>query len=136
MTYARVAAILVLFHLALLSCSSDAGRDAIEWVDLDRGICVVLGDRNGELSLRLARETELLIYLQLETSEEFNEVSCRIDEEGLFGVRVFLEEGALSRIHLADNLADRVLVVEDAVERTSPTEVLQGSPSPGQGISR
>jgi len=90
-------------------------KDAIlERIGVSRGICVVLGDPKCELALQLARESELLIYAQFPRAEDM-ETACRVtDAAGLYGTRIFIEKGPLTRLHLADNLADALIAVGEA----------------------
>jgi outer membrane protein assembly factor BamB len=81
---------------------------------ISRGLCVVLGDAQGELALRLAKQTELLIYTQWPKPEDAEKFRRLVDAQGLYGTRIYVEQGAFSRLHLADNLADLVLATGDA----------------------
>jgi len=125
MRNAGIASVLGCCLLSLSTCSTDTDQFSTERVDLNRGICAVLGDKRCQVSLQLAMETDLLLYLQLEEREEVVRASSTIDAAGFFGTRVFIEEGDLGQIHLADNLADRVLVMGEALDRVSREEVLR-----------
>ena len=81
---------------------------------VQRGLAVVLGDASGETTLRLAAETELLLYLQLPRAEDVDRVRRAADARGLYGRRVFVDRGPLSQLVLADNLADVVIATGDA----------------------
>lgn len=76
----------------------------------DRGICVVLGDSQGEFSRELARQSEWRVYQQSPDAAEL--LTCRreADSAGLLGTRVFVQQGPWSHLNLADNLADAVIV--------------------------
>ncbi|MEK7995353.1 MAG: PQQ-binding-like beta-propeller repeat protein, partial [Planctomycetota bacterium] len=97
---------------------------SLDDIGVTRGICVVLGDGRCELALKLARDSDLLIYVQLLPQRDIEQARRIADEAGLYGTRVFVEQGPLTKIHLADNLADAVVVllkipddVEDEVLR-------------------
>ena len=79
-----------------------------------KGICVVLGDRKCELAIELARQGELLIYVQLPRSEDVETARKILDDAGLYGTQVFVEQGALTHLHLADNIADVVIAAAPA----------------------
>jgi outer membrane protein assembly factor BamB len=83
----------------------------IQHVGSPRGLCVVVGDTNCVLARELARESELLIYVQLSDAGEVDAARRAVDAAGLYGTRVFVERGASSRLHLADNLADSLVAV-------------------------
>jgi len=93
-------------------------------IGVTRGICVLLGDIDGKLAISLAQESELLIYLQLTSTEDLQAVRQIIDSAGYYGTRIFVEKGAYSRVHLADNLADALIVV-DSETKISESEVLR-----------
>ena len=103
----------ILFCLPLI-CSADQNKPILERIGVTRGICVVLGDRKCELALELARQSELLIYVQLQDAKDVENARRIADEAGFYGRRIFVEKGALAKIHLADNLADAVVVVGKA----------------------
>ena len=84
-------------------------------IDVPRGICVVLGDSNCDLALDLARRSELLVYVQLPLNEDLETARRTVDAAGFYGTRIFIEKGDLSHIHMADNLADIIVAVNDAV---------------------
>ncbi|MCL5743478.1 MAG: PQQ-binding-like beta-propeller repeat protein [Acidobacteria bacterium] len=74
-----------------------------------------MGDRNCETAVQLARQTELLIYVQLETAEQVDAARRAADREGFYGNRIWVDKGPLSKVQLADDLAD-VLVADGAAE--------------------
>ncbi|HCO93250.1 MAG TPA: hypothetical protein DIU00_04740, partial [Phycisphaerales bacterium] len=65
------------------------GRSILDRIDVKRGICVVLGDAECERALQLARQSELLIYLQLPRAEDVQAAREIADEAGLYGKRIF-----------------------------------------------
>ncbi len=88
----------------------------LEKIGVTKGICVVLGDASCEVALELARRSELLIYVQLPRSEEV-EAACRlVDQAGFYGTRIVIEKGKTTTLHLADNLADAVIVLGGAAD--------------------
>jgi len=86
-------------------------RSLLEQIGVTRGICVVLGDNGCERALQLAGNSELLIYLQLPSAEDVRATREIADEAGLYGNRIFIEEGSLKHLHLADNLADALIAI-------------------------
>ena len=74
---------------------------------------------------RWRRNSELLIYVQLQRREDV-ESACRIvDDAGFYGTRIFVEKGSLTRLHLADNLADVLIAVGKTASKISETEALR-----------
>jgi outer membrane protein assembly factor BamB len=93
-------------------------------IGVTRGICVVLGDTKCELALKLARQSELLIYVQLPQAKDVETARKAADVAGLYGTRIFVEKGNLARLHLADNIADALVAVGDAT-KISKAEALR-----------
>ena len=108
------------------------GKPVLEKIGVTRGICVVLGDAKCKVALELARSSELLVYVQLPQDGDM-EKACRVvDDAGFYGTRIFIERGGsgvrgrgsgVSRqeLHLADNLADAVVVVGDTSDERRET---------------
>ncbi len=123
----RLGFILVFFGV----CRGLAGAAAADDVDavlprlgVTRGLCVVLGDAKGELAVKLARASELLIYVQLPRSENVAAVRRAAADAGLYGTRIYVAQGNLTPLYLADNLADALIAIGDAAD-VSDAEVLR-----------
>lgn len=93
---------------------------------LKKDICVVLGLPGGSpagLLQDIAMENDLLLYCQLPDPEVAETVRRAAEARGWLGKRVFVEEGSLDRIGVADNLAG-ALFISPAVRRMiRPNEV-------------
>ena len=104
--------------LAVLNVSfapaADKAGEVLGRIGVKRGICVVLGEPTCELALALARNSELLVYVQLPRQEEVVRARRTVAAAGLYGTRVYVEKGAPAKLHLADNVADAVIAVGDA----------------------
>jgi len=99
----------------LQAAEADANaRQVIQNLGINRGICVLLDQDPAKLAVALARQSELTVYVQLPTSEATAAVQSQVDAAGLLGTRVYVETGPWSHIHLADNLADAVVVMPEA----------------------
>ncbi len=96
----------------------------LESIGVKRGICVLLGDPTCKLALELARESELLIYVQLPQAKNVEKVRKVADDAGFYGTRIFVDKGPLKRLHLADNIADAIVAVGRA-KRVPEAEVLR-----------
>jgi outer membrane protein assembly factor BamB len=102
--------------LALPSGMPSGKTDSIlDKIGVTRGICVVPGDTKCELALKLARQSELLIYVQLKGEGDVERARKAADASGFYGTRIFVEKGNLTRIHLADNIADALVAAGDSV---------------------
>ena len=115
----------ILFCWPLVSMAKQ-NQPILERIGVTRGICVVLGDRVCEYALELARDSELLIYVQLRRAEDVEKARRIADEAGLYGTRIFIEKGSLTmtRLHLADNVADAAIVLFK-VPKNTEAEVLR-----------
>ena len=107
----------------VFSCFNQDHTGVIGSPASSRGIAVVLGDTSGEFCLRLAQETEQLIYLQLEKQEDVAAVRRKIDAAGYYGSRIWVEKGSHDHLYLADNLADAVLTPENQRVEVSVSEI-------------
>lgn len=67
------------------------------------------GDRGCKLALSLARESELMLYVQFADAAEVETARRRAFDAGFYGTRIFVERGPTDRLHLADNVADAVI---------------------------
>ena len=97
---------------------ADKTQELLNHVDVQQGLCVLLGEQNGELAVELAQKTELTVYVQSVLQEDVRAARQTADDAGLLGTRVYVEQGNWSRIHLADNLADTVVVNGSAKSNT------------------
>jgi len=105
---------LVLGWFVLGAAARAQPPDAAEVLKLagrDRGICALLGDRDCRLAIALARSSQLTLFVQLPDADQ-SAAACRAaDEAGLYGLRVFVDQGTPARIGLADNVADCVVLL-------------------------
>lgn len=110
-------------------------RDLLGKIGVSNGICVVLGDPQCDLAIRLAKASDLLLYLQLPDDEDVQTASRAADEAGLYGNRIFVEKGALSHLHLADNMAD-ALVAQGSARGLKKAEALRVLRPEGKALVR
>jgi len=94
----------------------------LEKIDVTRGICVVLGDAEGELAVELARDSELLIYVQSPRVKDVETIRKAADDAGFYGTRIFVDKGPFKNLNLADNVADAVVAV-GGMKRYSEAEI-------------
>jgi len=96
----------------------------IDKMNITRGICVVLGDKGCKLALDLVRNSELTIFVQLEDAVDMQSARQAVDDAGFYGTRIYVEQGKPTRIHLANNIADALVVLGD-VSGLSKAEALR-----------
>lgn len=113
---------------SITSLRGGEGPDgALAALGLERGICAVFGEGTGEVALRLARREGLLVYTQLEDPGAVARLRAAAEAAGLGPERFQADEGSLRRIHLADDVADAVIVSGDgsAVSEAEALRVLR-----------
>jgi outer membrane protein assembly factor BamB len=88
-------------------------QERIEQMKTKRGLCVLLGKVDAVVLSQAVRESEWLFYLQPPDAKTVQSLRDRFAREGVLGRRVYVEQGSDAQIHLADNLADLVLVSEN-----------------------
>jgi outer membrane protein assembly factor BamB len=81
-----------------------------------QGICVVAGPRALEVAMPLARQTKLLVYAQIPDAAAVARARRSAHAAGLYGHRLFIEQGPSSAIHLADNVADLLIAYPNETE--------------------
>jgi len=96
----------------------------LERLGVNSGICVVLGDPSCELAIKMARESDLLIYVQLHNFEEVDHARRKVEAAGLNATHLQISQGDLSHLHLADNVADALIAV-GTTSKLSEAEVLR-----------
>ncbi len=88
-------------------------------------LCVVLGDTELKLALRLTKgNPQLLIYTQMPEAEDVDKARQKAAAAGQYGKQIYVEKGDLTRLHLADNIADALIVIDKKTE-ISEVEVLR-----------
>jgi len=122
---------------ARLATGADAApspQSILRQLDSPRGICVVVGDREARQTIALARASELTLYVQLDDAGDVVVARRTAEAAGLLNRRVYVEHGSAARLHLADNLADLVVPLGDALERVPRAEVLRVLRPGGKGL--
>lgn len=100
---------------ALLAGEEPLHAWLLDHVPKSGGICVLLDPQPAEAAIALAGRQDLVIYCQLPSDSQVAAARKRVDQAGLLGTRIYVEKGSWSHIHLADNLADVVVVSRDAL---------------------
>lgn len=103
--------------------TAQEGKALLEKVGTSRGLCAVLGD--ADLALELARASELMVYVQSPDRKQVDAIRKAAESAGLLGKRVFVQQGRWDHLHLADNLADAVILRGDAIDGTKRDDLLR-----------
>jgi len=119
---------LLIIVLAMLCLSraqaNERAGSVLEKIGVTRGICMLVGDADCDLAIALAARSELVFYVQLTRAREVTDACRAADEANLLGTRIFLGKGSPKKLHLADNIAD-ALVVANEKARVSRNEALR-----------
>ena len=101
--------------------------DDLNRIEIQRGIVCLfdLPDGNPQSIIDVANTTELTTYFQSSDARQVNAVRKSADAAGVLGTRVFAAQGSLDSIHLADNLADTLIVASTAINQVSDKEMLR-----------
>jgi len=100
-------------------------QTVLDQLDPLKGICAILGDPEARLAVDLARASELVVYVQLDDAKAVDAARRSADAAGLLNSRVYVEQGGGDSLHLADNLADVVIVFDKAASGDIEKEVLR-----------
>ena len=98
--------------------------ELLDKIGISRGICVVLGDACDKVAMDLARASDLLVYVQVANAEQATAARQAAEAMGLDATQLQIEQGDPSRLHLASNLAN-VVVVLGAESPTTESEILR-----------
>ena len=107
---------------------ADATDVALKKAGIRKGICVAVGLPEAvgpEFVTGLANKSDLLIYFHASDCAEATAVRQAAEREDLLGKRVFVDCGDRKSIHLADNLADVVLVAPSAARSVVKEDLLR-----------
>ena len=106
----------VLFAAVVQSVVADEknyGQEVLDKLGVKRGICVVLDDPQCKTALGLAKNSELIVYVQVRKADDLQSARRAADAAGMYGTRIFVDKGKSTKIHLADNLADALVATGD-----------------------
>ncbi len=101
-------------------------EDALARIDAKRGLVCLAGLPEGDpgFPVKLANAAELTLFVQSADRDQIRAVQQSAEKAGLLGSRIFAATGSLDSLHLADNLADAVLIAPDVADAV-PEEQLR-----------
>jgi outer membrane protein assembly factor BamB len=107
--------ITLVFISFILGCGKPIEID-IEKITVKKGVCAIVGmpENRSESIIKLAKQSNLLIFFQTPDAKDILEMRKAAEAAGLLGKQIFVGQGALNKIHLADNLADVVFIEKSA----------------------
>jgi outer membrane protein assembly factor BamB len=87
------------------------------------GIIAVLNDPQASLAIGLAQQSELIVYLHLNSSDDLSAVQTVLDSLGYYGTRIYVEKDRNSTLPFAENFLDAV--VSQTTPAVSQNEMLR-----------
>ncbi|MDK1031339.1 MAG: hypothetical protein QGD94_04980, partial [Planctomycetia bacterium] len=123
-----------LLSAAAATAAGPSAKQIVATIGAPRGIVAILGDTKAELALKLANGSELTVYVQLADAKDTEVARRAADKAGMLNSRVYIDQGSYDRIHLADNLADVVVVAEAVADKVAEKEVLRVLRPEGKGF--
>jgi len=100
--------------------------DVLAALGTPKGVCAVLGRAGSRTATDLARTGRAMVFLQVAGPEEADAARQAAREAGLLGAGLFVSEGSLDRIHLAENVADALVAAgPDVAPRDEVLRVLR-----------
>ena len=97
-----------------------AAEHIVATTGIQRGYCLMLGCGTGRLAYELAKRTDLHIHGIEPDPEKARAARRALDAAGVYGARVVIDEGDLSRIPLADYFANLIVSEEALLSGTMP----------------
>ncbi len=118
---------MILVSAQQTACGAESVAASLRELDVRRGIVVIMGlpTEGAPRVVEMAQASELDIYFQSADSVEVDAVRKHADAAGLLGTRVVAQQGSLASIHLADNIADGILVSPSALNHVADAELLR-----------
>lgn len=105
-----IAVVATVIVTASLPAADLTAQQLTETIGRRRGICAVLGKDAVAIARQLGEQSELTVYVQMPSADDVANARREFYAVGLLGTRVFVEQGDATQIHLADHLADAVVV--------------------------
>jgi outer membrane protein assembly factor BamB len=119
--------VVAVFSMCPRTLPAESVDALVDQLETRKGVCAVLGlpDGNADTVLDLSRATDFTIYYQSPDTDSIAAVRQAADSRGLLGTRVFVDRGGWDCIHLADNLADAIVVAPEFAENITEEELLR-----------
>lgn len=104
----------MLLPACLYAAAAAEAESILQRVGRGPGYCLVLGAPDAALAVELAQRSSWTLYVQVASGAELSAVQRAAESRGLLGTRIYAAQGTWDRLHLADNLADAVVVTLSA----------------------
>ena len=111
----------------MVLAGSSLAADSFDKVNIKRGIVVLLdlAENDPAPMIETLGKSQFTLYFQSADAVQIRAVRTAADKAGLLGNRVFAEHGSLKSIHLAENIADCIIVSPSAVKQTTDQALLR-----------
>jgi outer membrane protein assembly factor BamB len=125
--------------LANESEATKVAREILGRAGINRGLCSVVGCRDGELPAALAKESRFIVHAMDADASAVASARKAADDAGLYGTRVIAEKARPASLPYADNTIDLVIVSNpdaSAPRRLSQDEILRVLRPNGKALLR
>ncbi len=112
---------LIAFFTTISATAAPNVDEALKKIGTQNGIVCLLGlEKSGDASfpVDLAKSSKLKVYFQSSDAKQVRAVREKAEAAGLLGSRLFADQGSGMEIHLANNIADAILVLIDTTDVT------------------
>ncbi len=119
----------VLITVSLLASGRCAEKtaDPLDHLDLERGVVALINlpPAGADRVVQRVAATKLLLYFQSADMSQVEQLQQAAERAGLLGTRIFADTGGRGSIHLATDLADRVVVVPKTGQELGDEEIVR-----------
>ncbi len=107
--------------------ADDSIFDSLDEIRSDHAVVVLLDIPQNDVSavVEFCRRSPFTLYVQSDNPQQVETLRQSADAAGLLGRTLFVDIGSHSRIHLANNIADAILVSPSAEKSVSEDELLR-----------
>ena len=118
-----VVGVLRLFFVGLVS----TGAAQLQQLNIDRGIVAVIDLPADGVNtiLNFVDQSDVVVYFQSNDPRQVTALRTRADAQGWLGKQIFADLEVSPTVHLADNIADRLVVSVSASRRIADDELLR-----------
>lgn len=101
--------------------------DSLDDLQSDQAVVVLLDvpQNDADAVVEFCQQSSFTLYVQSENPQQIDTLRQKAEAAGLLGKTLFADPGSLGRIHLADNVADAILVSPSAEDSVSESELLR-----------
>jgi SAM-dependent methyltransferase len=89
----------------------------VEATGISHGVCSILGVEGSNLGLEFARTGDFVVHVIGLDAAAVMTAQKRVDQQGLYGKQIIVEQGSFNPLPYADNLLDLIIIMNPAKDR-------------------